>query len=222
MTATHYARSGELSIAWQALGDGPVDLLVVPGLVSHVEAFHELPGYTRLLSRLGAFARVITFDKRGNGLSDRVADVPSLPERLDDMRAVLDAAGSRRTALLGISEGGALAIHFAATDPERVVALALFGAFPRMLAAPGYEPGFPPEAYEPFTSGMVAAWGTGGPLLTLFGPSLAHADTRVRDAAMTHMARVLLTNQRDPIVCAQHLYILSIPHALMYHHLFRT
>jgi pimeloyl-ACP methyl ester carboxylesterase len=183
MTETHYARSGELSIAWQSLGGGPVDLLVVPGLVSHVEAFHELPGYTRLLSRLGGLARVITFDKRGNGLSDRVADVPSLPERMDDMRAVLDAVGSRRTALLGISEGGALAIHFAATDPARIVALALFGAFPRMLAAPGYEPGFPPDAYEQFTSGMVAAWGTGAPLLTLFGPSFAHADARIREVA---------------------------------------
>jgi pimeloyl-ACP methyl ester carboxylesterase len=183
VTETRYARSGELCIAWQSLGDGPVDLLVVPGLASHVEAFHELPGYTRLLARLGGLARVITFDKRGNGLSDRVADVPSLPERMDDVRAVLDAAGSRRTALLGISEGGALAIHFAATEPARVTALALFGAFPRMLAAPGYEPGFPPDAYEQFTSQMVLAWGTGAPLCTLFGPSLAHADARIREIA---------------------------------------
>src|SRR5688572_8464226 len=171
---TQYARCGELSIAWQTVGAGRIDLLVIPGLVSHVEAFHELPGYTRLLSRLGAFAR-------GNGLSDRVADVPSLPERVDDVHAVLDAAGSTRTAILGISEGGALAMYFAATNPERTAALALFGAFPRMLAAPGY-PGFGPDAYELFTRDMVAAWGTGQPLLALFGPSLA-GDPRAKEAA---------------------------------------
>jgi pimeloyl-ACP methyl ester carboxylesterase len=183
MSDTRYARCGDLSIAWQVIGDGPVDLVVIPGLVSHVEAFHDLPGYTRLLARLGRFARVITFDKRGNGLSDRVADAPSLPERIDDVHAVLDAVGSRRAAIFGISEGGALAIRFAATEPARTSALALFGAFPRMLAAPGYECGFPPDAYEQFTGGMIDAWGTGTPLLTLFGPSLANADASVRDAA---------------------------------------
>ena len=182
-TETRYARSGELSIAWQTVGDGPVDLLVVPGLISHIEAFHELPGYTRFVSRLAGIARVITFDKRGNGLSDRVAEVPSLPERLDDVRAVLDAAGSRRTALLGLSEGGALAIHFAVTDPDRVAALALFGAFPRMLAAPGYEPGIPVDAYEQFTAQMIEGWGTGASILSLFGPSLARSHPRAREIA---------------------------------------
>jgi pimeloyl-ACP methyl ester carboxylesterase len=183
MTETRYARSGDLSIAWQSCGEGPVDLLIIPGLISHIEAFHELPSYTQFIARLAGLARVITFDKRGNGLSDRVADVPSLPERMDDVRAVLDAAGSKRTILLGLSEGGALAIHFAATEPERVAALALFGAFPRMLAAPGYEPGLPPEAYEQFTAEMIEGWGTGVPLLTLFGPSLAHAHSRIREVA---------------------------------------
>jgi hypothetical protein len=111
VTATFYARSGELSIAWQARGDGPVDLLVVPGLVSHVEAFHELPGYTRLLSRLGAFARVITFDKRGNGLSDRVADAPfsgtiaeiiavTITSPLPDPRALAPAVPAEIAALV--------------------------------------------------------------------------------------------------------------------------
>ena len=179
---TQYAQCGELSIAWQTVGAGPIDLLVIPGLVSHVEAFHELPGYTRLLARLGTFARVITFDKRGNGLSDRVADVPSLPERVDDVHAVLDAAGSARTAILGISEGGALAMYFAATNPDRTRALVLFGAFSRMLAAPGYASGYPPEAYEQFTTEMVALWGTGQPLLELFGPSLA-GDPQTKAAA---------------------------------------
>jgi pimeloyl-ACP methyl ester carboxylesterase len=182
-TETHYARSGELSIAWQALGDGPLDLLVVPGLISHVEAFHELPGYTQLLARLARFARVITFDKRGNGLSDRIPDAPSLPERMDDVHAVLDAARSQRCAVLGVSEGSALALKFAADAPERTVALATFGGFARMLAAPGYEPGFPPPVYDQFTSHMADAWGTGEPLCTLFGPSLAATGPGARAAA---------------------------------------
>jgi pimeloyl-ACP methyl ester carboxylesterase len=180
---TRYARTGDLSIAWQCLGDGPVDLLIVPGFISHVEAFHELPGYTRFLSRLGAFARVITFDKRGSGLSDRVADAPGLPERIEDMQAVLDAAGSQRAVLLGISEGGALAIHFAASHPERVAALALFGAFPRLLAAPDYAPGRLPDVDAQLAAELGDAWGTGTPFLTRFGPSLALAHARIREVA---------------------------------------
>ncbi|HEU4538404.1 MAG TPA: alpha/beta fold hydrolase, partial [Polyangiaceae bacterium] len=179
---THYASSGDVSIAYQVTGEGPVDLLFVPGIASHVEAFHALPGYTRLLSMLGRFARVITFDKRGNGLSDRVAEAPSLYERIDDVRAVLDAVGSRRTALFGLSEGGAMSILFAAEHPERTTALVLFGSLARALAAPGYDAGFPPAAYEAFCAGVVQAWGTGGPLTHFFGPSLA-GDEAVRAAA---------------------------------------
>jgi pimeloyl-ACP methyl ester carboxylesterase len=179
---TRYASSGDVSIAYQVTGAGPLDLLFVPGIVSHVEAFHALPGYTRLVAMLGRFARVITFDKRGNGLSDRVAEAPSLYERIDDVRAVLDAVGSRQTALFGLSEGAAMSILFAAEHPDRVAALVLFGAFARTLAAPDYGAGFPPDFYEQFTAETVAAWGTGAALTRLFGPSLA-GDEAVRAAA---------------------------------------
>lgn len=179
---TLYASSGDVSIAYQVTGSGPVDLLFVPGIVSHVEAFHALPGYTLLLSMLGRFARVITFDKRGNGLSDRVAEAPSLFERIDDVRAVLDAVGSQQTVLFGLSEGAAVSILFAAEHPSRVEALVLFGAFARTLTAPDYDAGFPPDFYERFTAETVDAWGTGTALTRLFGPSLA-GDETVRPAA---------------------------------------
>jgi pimeloyl-ACP methyl ester carboxylesterase len=181
---TRYARSGDISIAYQVQGEGATDLLLVPGLVSHVESFHDLPGYSRLLMRLARFARVITFDKRGNGLSDRVAEAPSLYQRMDDVRAVLDAAGSRRAVVFGVSEACAMSALFAAEHPERTAGLILFGGFPRMLAAPGYDPGLAPAQYERFTEDMVEAWGTGAALLRLFGPSLADdADDAVRAIA---------------------------------------
>lgn len=173
---TRYARSGDISIAYQVQGEGATDLLIVPGLVSHVESFHDLPGYGRLLTRLGRFARIITFDKRGNGLSDRVAEAPSLYERMDDVRAVLDAAGSRHAVVLGVSEGSAMSVLFASEHPERTAGLILFGGFPRMLAAPGYEIGMSPAQYERFTEETVEAWGTGSALLRLFGPSLGTSD----------------------------------------------
>jgi pimeloyl-ACP methyl ester carboxylesterase len=179
---THYARSGEVSIAWQADGAGPLDVIVVPGIVSHIEAFHELPGYTRFLRQLGAFARIITFDKRGNGLSDRVSEPPSLEERMDDVRAVLDAAESKRAVVLGISEGGPMSILFARAHPERTAALVLFGSFARILSAPGYDAGLPRAGYEAFTARTVETWGTGAPLVGLFGPSL-EGDTAVRAIA---------------------------------------
>jgi pimeloyl-ACP methyl ester carboxylesterase len=194
---TRYAASGEVSIAYQVMGAGPLDVLVVPGIVSHVEAFHELPGYTRLLELLARGGRVITFDKRGNGLSDRVAEAPSLFERIDDVRAVLDAAGSRRTVLLGISEGAAMSILFAAQHPERTHALVLFGAFARMLAAPGYGAGFSPEAYAAFTARMVEGWGTGATLTTLFGPSLAADDAARSIAARCERASATPTTLRQ-------------------------
>ncbi len=180
---THYARSGDISIAYQVQGEGATDLLLVPGLVSHVESFHELPGYSRLLMRLARFARVITFDKRGNGLSDRVAEAPSLYERMDDVRAVLDAAGSRRAVVFGVSEACAMSALFAAEHPARTAGLILFGGFPRMLATPGYDIGLAPAQYERFTEDMASAWGTGAALLQLFGPSLAAADDAVRAIA---------------------------------------
>ena len=103
---TRYARSGNVSIAYQVMGDGPIDLIMVPGLLSHIEFFHELAGYTDFLHRLAAFARVISFDKRGQGLSDRVAGSPTLDERMDDLDAVMTALGISRAALLWLFRGG--------------------------------------------------------------------------------------------------------------------
>ena len=126
---THYALSGDVNIAYQTMGAGPVDIILVPGFMSHIEFMHELPGYTAFLRRLSSFARIVTFDKRGQGLSDRVSDAPSLEQRMDDVRAVMDAIGSQRAALFGVSEGCAMSALFAATYPERVSRLILFGGY---------------------------------------------------------------------------------------------
>jgi pimeloyl-ACP methyl ester carboxylesterase len=131
---TRYALSGDVNIAYQTMGEGPVDIVVVPGIVSHIEFLHELPGYTSFLRRLATFARVTTFDKRGQGLSDRVSDVPSLEHRVDDFRAIMESTGSQRAVLLGFSEGSPMSAFFAAAYPERVSRLVLFGGFAKSWA----------------------------------------------------------------------------------------
>src|SRR5215216_8047842 len=131
MPQTQYARSGDVNIAYQVAGNGPIDLLIVPGSISHLEVVHELPCVSGNKERLTRFARIISFDKRGQGLSDRVSGVPSLEERMDDVRAVLDAAGSRKTVLVGFSEGCPMSLLFSATHPDRVSHLVLVGGFMR-------------------------------------------------------------------------------------------
>src|SRR6185295_810954 len=133
---TRYARSGGVNVAYQVVGNGPRDLVLVPGWVSNIDVFWDEPSLARLLTRLGSFTRLILFDKRGTGLSDRVSDMPSLEVRMDDMRAVMDAVGSQRAALFGYSEGGAMCALFAATYPDRVSALIMAGAFARRTVAP--------------------------------------------------------------------------------------
>ena len=128
---THYALSGDVNIAYQTMGAGPADLIVVPGLFSHIEFLHEFAGYTAFLRRLSTFARVITFDKRGQGLSDRITGAPSLEQRMDDVRTIMDAVGSQRAVLFGFSEGCPMSVLFAATYPERVSHLVLMGGFTR-------------------------------------------------------------------------------------------
>lgn len=124
---TKYAKSGEVHIAYQVFGDGPLDLVHAPGSVSHLDLMWEDPGFARYFRRLGDFSRVILFDKRGTGLSDRAAGIATLEERMDDVRAVMDAAGSQQAAIMGVSEGGPMSILFAATYPERTRALVLYG-----------------------------------------------------------------------------------------------
>jgi class 3 adenylate cyclase len=137
---TRYARSGRYSIAYQVAGEGPFDLLWIPGFVSNVELGWEDPLRARFLSRLASFSRLILFDKRGTGLSDRVPpdELPTLEERMDDLVAVLDAVGSERAALLGDSEGGNLAVLFAATFPQRTIALVTAGIFATRIWSPDY------------------------------------------------------------------------------------
>jgi pimeloyl-ACP methyl ester carboxylesterase len=137
---TEYARSGDLHIAYQVVGNGPRDLVYVPGWVSNVEMAWEEPTLARFLHRLASFSRLIVFDKRGTGLSDRVPNdrLPPLDERMDDLRAVMDAAGSQRAAVFGFSEGGNLSSLFAASYPERTAALMLFGTFAKRSWSPDY------------------------------------------------------------------------------------
>jgi class 3 adenylate cyclase len=158
---TRYARSGRLNIAYQVIGDGPRDLVVVPGWVSHVECAWELPPLARFLDRLASFARLIVFDKRGTGLSDRVPDVelPGLDERMDDLRAVMDAADSKCATLFGFSEGGNLAMTFAAAHPSRVSALVTFGVFAKRIWSPDYPWAPTPEARAMEYEYIEREWG---------------------------------------------------------------
>jgi class 3 adenylate cyclase len=137
---TRYARSGGVNIAYQVVGDGPVDLVYVPGWVSHVELAWELPQLARGLERLASFSRLILFDKRGTGMSDPVpaSELPTLEQRMDDVRAVLDAVGSERAAVFGASEGGNMSMLFAATYPDRTIALCTFGSTAKRLRSADY------------------------------------------------------------------------------------
>ena len=138
MPETRYARSGDVMVAYQVVGQGPFDVVIAPPWVSHVELGWEIAGWTALLRGLAEHARVLLFDKRGTGLSDRVAGVPTLEERSDDIRAVMEAAGSERAAVFGASEAVPMSVVFAASHPERVSALVLYGGFARTLWAPDY------------------------------------------------------------------------------------
>ena len=133
-----YAKSGDLNIAYQVTGDGPFDLVLVPGFVSHLELDWEDRRYARFLERLSSFSRLIRLDKRGTGLSDRPGGLPDLESRMDDVRAVMDAAGSDRAALFGYSEGGPMSVLFAATYPERTAALVLYGTYAKRLRSDDY------------------------------------------------------------------------------------
>jgi pimeloyl-ACP methyl ester carboxylesterase len=153
-----YAPSGDLSIAYTQYGTGP-DVVIVPGFVTHLDLFWDLP-ISKGIAERGEYARVLTFDKRGTGLSDRSVGLGSVEERMDDIRAVMDAAGVERAAMNGVSEGGPMAILFAATYPERVSSLTLFGTFARVLEDVDY-PGTPAEVGEAFADSIEARWGSG-------------------------------------------------------------
>ncbi len=178
---TRYARCGDLNIAYQVVGDGALDLVWVPNWVSNVDMWRDEPAVARFFDRLASFSRLIAFDRRGTGLSDPVVGAPTLEERMDDIRIVMDEVGSERAALFGVSEGAPMASLFAASHPERVSALVLYGAYARSLAAPDYP--WAPAHFRPGgESGRwdqaIRDWGT-GENLRIFAPSMAD-DARFR------------------------------------------
>jgi class 3 adenylate cyclase len=173
---TRYATAGDVSIAYQIVGDGPRDIVLVPGFVSHVELIWELPAAVHMIQRLASFARLIMFDKRGSGLSDPVGGAPTLEERIDDVRAVMDAAGSERAALVGISEGVPMSILFAATHPELVTGLVLYGGMARTTWAEDYPWATPADALLE-SSLEMAPFIYEGAMLEVLAPSLAEDES---------------------------------------------
>jgi class 3 adenylate cyclase len=157
---TRYASSGDVAIAYQVVGEGPFDLVYAPPFISHVELAWEVPSLAAHFRRLASFCRLIRFDKRGTGMSDRVGSLPTLETRMDDLRAVMDAVGSERAAIMGVSEGGSMAVLFAATYPDRAWALVLEGAFARTLWAPDYPWGIREQDFERELKDEMTGWGT--------------------------------------------------------------
>ena len=163
---TRYARSGTVHVAYHLFGDGPIDLVLAPGFVSHIDNYWDHPTLENWLTELGRIARVAMFDKRGTGLSDPVTDLPGMDERMDDVRAVMDAVGFKRAVIMGVSEGGSLAALFAATHPQRSLALVLYGAFAR------FSSWFPTEqSLQAFFDYVESGWGS-GTSLPKFAPSM--------------------------------------------------
>jgi pimeloyl-ACP methyl ester carboxylesterase len=169
---TKYAKSGDVNIAYQVIGDGPLDLVYVSGWVSHLEYAWEEPSLAHFYQRLASFSRLILFDKRGTGLSDRVPHFPTMEQRMDDVRAVMDAVGSERAAVFGTSEGGSMCILFAATYPERTTALIGVGVFAKRIWAPDYPWAPTPEQRQKFFDVIRSSWGDVVDLETL-APSRA-------------------------------------------------
>jgi pimeloyl-ACP methyl ester carboxylesterase/DNA-binding winged helix-turn-helix (wHTH) protein/class 3 adenylate cyclase len=184
---TMYARSGDVNIAYQVIGDAPLDLVFVMGWVSHMEYFWREPSFARFLLRLASFSRLILFDKRGTGLSDRVPinQLPTLEQRMDDVRAVMDAVGSERAALCGVSEGGPMCSLFAATYPEKTLALVMIGTYAKRIRDAEYPWGPTAEQREQFFEVMRKQWG--GPVgIDERAPSVAH-DPQFRDWWATYL-----------------------------------
>ena len=181
---TRYARNGDVSIAYQVVGEGPLDLVLVHGWVQSFDPGWEIEAIKRFYRRLSSFSRLILFDKRGTGLSDRVPvdDLPTLETRMDDVRAVMDAVGSERGALLGHSEGGAMAALFAATYPERTTALVMVGSFARGAWAPDYPLGTTDSARERKDEAISESWGVEftRSILRQLGPSIADDEELVQ------------------------------------------
>ncbi len=190
MPETRFAWAGELSIAYQTVGVGPPFLLIVPGMASHVEALHDLPGYTGFLTGLAQFCCAVTFDKRGYGLSDRLSAVPTLEDRMGDIDAVSQAVAASRLTVMGWSEGGAIAALYAATYPDRVDGLVLWDTFYRFRKTPGSATGMTDEQLAWLKGPVVEQWGSGASLKMLrpdhlCGPDQIKMWARIERHSMT-------------------------------------
>src|SRR5687767_4553845 len=215
---TMYARSGDVNIAYQVIGDAPLDLVFVMGWVSHLEYFWREPSFARFLLRLASFARLILFDKRGTGLSDRVPinELPTLEQRMDDVRAVMDAVGSERAALCGVSEGGPMCSLFAATYPEKTLALIMIGTYAKRIRDADYPWAPTPEHRQQFFDEMRDQWG--GPVgLEERAPSVAN-DPQFRQWWATYLrmgaspgAALALTQMNAEIDVRQVLPSIRVP-----------
>jgi class 3 adenylate cyclase/esterase/lipase len=183
LPTTQYAKSGDLRIAYQVMGEGSFDIIYVPGWISHLELNWEMPAYTEFMQKLSSFCRVIMFDKRGTGMSDRNVSTSTLEERMEDLRAVLDSVGSEQCWVLGYSEGGALAMMFSASYPERVKGLLLFGTMPCGHATQDIPEG---DLLSQFIQDMKSytreGWGQGY-TLNFFSPSLKDNELAVQATA---------------------------------------
>ena len=218
---TRYAKSGDVHIAYQVIGDGPLDLVYAPPWIGNMELFWEEPSYARFLKRLASFSRLILFDKRGTGSSDRSVEIPIIEQQIDDLTSVMDSVGSERAALLGASEGGSLCTLFAATHPERTSALILCGA----VATTRWSPETPwaptRETFETWIQTVGREWGR--PLaIELFAPSVAH-DKRFRDwwarllrLAASPAAAVALLRMLDEIDVRPVLPTIRIPSLVLH------
>lgn len=220
---TRYARSGDVNIAYQVLGDGPLDLIFVTGWISHLEYLWTEPSVARFLRRLASFSRLILFDKRGTGLSDRVplSQLPTLEERIDDVRAVMEAVGSQRAAICGVSEGGVMSALFAATYPDKTLALIMIAPYAKRIRDETYPWGPTRAEREAFYQEILSDWG--GPVgLEERAPSVAH-DPHFREWWATYLrmgaspgAAVALTQMNSEIDAREVLKNVRVP-ALVLH-----
>ena len=172
---TRYAKSGDVHIAYQVLGEGPFDLVFVPGFVSNIEALWSDPLRAAFFRRLATFSRLILFDKRGTGMSDRTSQIFTLEQRMEDVQAVMDAAGSTRAALFGLSEGGPMSFMFAASHPKRTRALIIYGSYAKRAWATDYPWGWKEDRWNATLANIERNWGTPqGVDLNMWAPSIAH------------------------------------------------
>ena len=194
---TRYAKSGDVNIAYQVVGDAPLDLVLVPGFISHLDLDWQGPGYAHMLERLASFTRLIRFDKRGTGLSDRPGGLPDLETRMDDVRAVMDAVGTKRAALMGYSEGGPLSMLFAATYPERTTSLVLYGTYAKRRDPDDDYPWCATwEERQAYADAVERDWGSEADLGTM-APNAGDAEvdwwrSRARAAASPGAAKALI------------------------------